>query len=1032
MIKKITMLIFLILCAATISLGQMASLENQSASPNSTTSVSLTVNNISNINSMTLKIGFVPEQLDFIGLTNQGLTGMLASVENGNTIKIVWTSVAAANPPSLLCNLLFYYKGGSSTLSFLPGSEFTQGPNPIIVGYSDGGVSPAPCQPGDGIATLSDGTCSSGMPFVIPVTLSDMPLTGSFTLKIAYDENMFDFGAISVGGNLTGATASATNGEVTIVWVTPLVYPNGRDITTTGPTFLNLHFVCNLPGNSAVTFAPGSVFTTGGGAPAVIPVCFINADITQVPTLNTAQIDTLTGVSQGNLISLPLILNIADLVGAFTLNIDFNSPVLAYAGYEVVNPLATNVLGNVTGNRLTLVYENFSAPSALSGTFLNLKFHYNGMGEGFVGFDGTNQFDDFAGQPINVRFTDGYVTPGFNPGNASVEIGSVSASVNDIIDVPVVLDGGSSNPLGAATMFIGYDNTKLSFIGAVDQLSGTTIDQIGNQINIAWANSSGVTFTNSTFLKLKFKFFGGGSIGCGSDIYFTNDLVTNQSCELANGVATTIPANWQNGGINLYPVTPVITGQANPVVGNVLNYSTDAGMLNYTWSVTGGTITSGNGTPSISVTWTTVGQGLVSVYYHNLGGCYLDSEKEITILPAGATTDLVGFVTYDNSINQGMNGVSLELYNSLGNLVGGPLLTTTNGTHGYYQFPGVAQDYYTMEASCTAPWAGAPFVSGLDALLVELHTAGIYPLAGIKLLAANVNGGPTVNATDALLIKKRIIGEISSFPAGDWVFDNGLINAFSSPVTTYNFKALCTGDVNGSYNPVVGVKEATEVSVLESDVQYESLQTAFKYTINAAMPLNLGALTLYLAFDPSKIGIRSVSSTFPGLESSVQDGRIVLVWSDAGGVMVAENDPMVTFELVMKSGFEKPVLPFHLSSGCEFADPLAVVINDSKVKMARLSQQNTELGFSVMPNPVNQIATFGFSLPTDGVVQIGLSDLCGTKISQVVNAEYSEGYHAVTFNVQTTNLPSGIYFANLRFSSDGHLTNKVVKLIVNR
>jgi hypothetical protein len=957
---------------------------------------------------------------------------MLASVENGNTIKIVWTSVSAASPNSLLCNLQFYYKGGSSALTFLPGCEFTQGANPVIVGYLNGGVTPASCQLGDGIATLANGNCASGLPFVIPVTFSNMPLTGSFTLKVAYDPEMFDFATVIAGGTLTGTTAIAANGFITMVWVTSGLYPNGMNINTTGSTSLNLHFMCKMPGSSTVAFSPGSVFTSGGATPSVIPVCFNNSSITQIPTSNIAQIDTLTGVSQGDLISLPLMLNISDLVGAFTLTIDFNAPVLSYAGFEVINPLASSMIGSVAGNKLTLVYTNYSSPASFTGDFINLKFHYNGMGEGFVGFNGFNQFDDFAAQPINVKFNDGYVTPGFNPGNASAEISSVSASVNEIVDVPVVLDGGASNPLGAATMFIGYNSMKLEFIGAIDQLAGTTIDQIGNQINIAWANTNGVVFSNSTFLKLRFKFIGGGSTGCGSDIFFTNDIVTNQSCELANGVAMTIPANWQNGGVNLYPANPVITGQANPVVGSIVNYSANAGMLNYDWNVIGGTIDSGDGTPTISVTWGSAGIGQVSVYCHNLGGCYLGNVKEINILPAGATTDLNGYITYDNSVSQGMNGVSLKLYNSSGVQVAGPLSTFTNGTNGFYEFPSVAQDYYTMNVICTAPWAGAPFVSGLDALLVELHTAGIYPLAGIKLLAANVNGGPSVNATDALLIKKRIIGEISSFPAGNWVFDNSIINAFTSPVSTYNFKGLCTGDVNGSYNPVVGVKETGDLSVLDYDVQYEALQSSFKYTINSINPLNLGALTLYLNYDPSKIEIKSVSSPFSGLESSIQDGKVVLVWSDPTGIQVSENKPMVTFEMVMNSGFEQPELPFRLSTGCELADPMAAIISDSKIKMARLSQQKAELTFSVMPNPVNQMATFGFSLPTKGEVQICLSDLCGSKITQIVNADFSEGYHTASFNVQSATIPSGIYFATLSFNSGGQLTTKVVKLIINK
>ncbi len=44
-------------------------------------------------------------------------------------------------------------------------------------------------------------------------------------------------------------------------------------------------------------------------------------------------------------------------------------------------------------------------------------------------------------------------------------------------------------------------------------------------------------------------------------------------------------------------------------------------MSNYVWTITGGTIDSGQGTNSISVTWTATGVQTITVTYTNLTGC---------------------------------------------------------------------------------------------------------------------------------------------------------------------------------------------------------------------------------------------------------------------------------------------------------------------------------------------------------------------------------------------------------------------------
>jgi hypothetical protein len=127
-----------------------------------------------------------------------------------------------------------------------------------------------------------------------------------------------------------------------------------------------------------------------------------------------------------------------------------------------------------------------------------------------------------------------------------------------------------------------------------------------------WTVSSGGTITA-----------GGTSVS--NTVTITWTISGNQSVGVnytnANGCSATSPTTLN---VLVYPLpVPTITGPASVCVNSTGNtYTTEAGMTNYSWTVsTGGTITSGTGTNSIQVTWTASGSKTVSVTYTNANGC---------------------------------------------------------------------------------------------------------------------------------------------------------------------------------------------------------------------------------------------------------------------------------------------------------------------------------------------------------------------------------------------------------------------------
>lgn len=73
--------------------------------------------------------------------------------------------------------------------------------------------------------------------------------------------------------------------------------------------------------------------------------------------------------------------------------------------------------------------------------------------------------------------------------------------------------------------------------------------------------------------------------------------------------------------VNPLPV-PTIEGAVNSCLGETgVVYTTEAGMSAYSWTISGGTITAGQGTNSITVTWDALGVNKVTVIYTNANNC---------------------------------------------------------------------------------------------------------------------------------------------------------------------------------------------------------------------------------------------------------------------------------------------------------------------------------------------------------------------------------------------------------------------------
>lgn len=157
-------------------------------------------------------------------------------------------------------------------------------------------------------------------------------------------------------------------------------------------------------------------------------------------------------------------------------------------------------------------------------------------------------------------------------------------------DITLTLAGGDGNVLAGCTrpvLYSGPDVAHLTFIS--------------NCCNGVWdLNSLGVEPTVTTTYWARWENAPGGP--CGSNSGWVSKTIT-------------VAAN---------PVTTTFSGPGSPCLnsaGNVYSVTSSTTGLSYVWTISGGTINSGQGTSSVSVTWTSTSSPYIYVTATNAAGC---------------------------------------------------------------------------------------------------------------------------------------------------------------------------------------------------------------------------------------------------------------------------------------------------------------------------------------------------------------------------------------------------------------------------
>lgn len=485
---------------------------------------------------------------------------------------------------------------------------------------------------------------------------------------------------------------------------------------------------------------------------------------------------------------------------------------------------------------------------------------------------------------------------------------------------------------------------------------------------------------------------------------------------------------------------PIITGFGTVIEGSTEVYSTPEVVgHSYEWVVSGGTKVVSPAQPWIcEVTWGTGSSGTVDVTETiDATQCSSFNEITVTITPIA----LQGTVTYKNNSNTPMNNVTVRLKDHSDAVLG----TAITDIAGRYAFAEVPAEVTKIELETAKDWSGG---NSTDALAIQRKTIGTpFGWWDPELFlnnVADVNNSGIVNSTDALKVKLRTVYLITSFDAGDWAFWDGATNFVNSTAnkasialnyttpTTLNIKAMCYGDVNGSYQP----SSTKSVFAVSSNSVSNVNKNRFKIPVQLVGDQAIGAATIHLWYDARMVDIKELVSPIPDLIYTIEEGWIHIAWSSLEPLSLPADGTMFTLVGRAHQEIYSYNEIFMLGNETQFADMQCNILSNVYLNINRMNTFKTgiedalpDYTINCFPNPVHHSLSIAYSLPESGQVEITIVNSLGETIAKIADNTQDAGSYLLKFDPISYGLNNGVYYCRMQVNGQSSDFSKVVRIV---
>jgi hypothetical protein len=543
---------------------------------------------------------------------------------------------------------------------------------------------------------------------------------------------------------------------------------------------------------------------------------------------------------------------------------------------------------------------------------------------------------------------------------------------------------------------------------------------------------------------------------------YTADGTCNTASTVSTGIWT-VTVSPQTAGGSVSGGTQVCVGTNNTLL-TLSGHTGSVKKWQYSTNGTAWTDISSNTTTTYTAT-----NLITDTWYRAVvqaGNCIVlnsDSTK-ITIISG---MSISGYAKYENNPKTPLSGLKITLKKD-GIPQGIPVVT---GTNGYFGFTDLEQGIYSLDIASShssGQWQTWGGVNNTDWLLVSKHIAGTQYLPAnppvVQITASTKLPHPAINNADATAIRQAAKFPTTGYNYFDttkWVFSGiDASNALNNIVVgctdvVRDIMGLCAGDVNGTYVPPSGYKLADPgVELVHSGVIPLRKEMSFAVTADmlTANSQQMGALTLWLNYDPSRIEITGVempenAGTTPWF--SAENGILYIGWASVEPVVTRVDLPLLMIRAQLRDAVETlhatslpSVNPIRFTlndnSVSEIADGDGKIIGGVKLSIPDAGNRNGDLHthgmesqpttMIVYPNPAREtlnleLETFN---PEPETLNLELVNLQGVVVMKREPKTIAAGWHKDQLDVR--GIAPGVYF--LRANLGGEVIIK--KIMITR
>lgn len=837
---------------------------------------------------VSLTIDFDPLVLNYLYSQNidPALTGAPLINASAGSVKFSWFSLVPANVGSTtLFELVFIYQGGSTNLSWdltTPGNtEYGDiNTNLIPSSYNNGSVGFA------GVAAV--------------ITNQPLDVTSYVGFTAAFD--------VSASGATAYQWQVSTDGGVS--WTD--LADNAMYAGTTTPNLqvsgLTLamdayQYHCIVSGTCDVTTTSDAATLTVMAQP---PIITILGDVAEC---------------QGNLV-VPVIAEEFNNVAVISLGLNFDPALMQYVGYQNVHPALGGAffMINASGNNLFVSWFAFAPANIGNDTLFELVFNGIAAGNAPITWNtatpGVCQYTDPSSNILLANFVNGNVSVYPNPTPVISGTQSICEGGSATYSVPANAGHSYQWSVAGGQITSGQNSAQVTVAwGAAGSGQLTVFETIDSTGCFAQSNAYNVTINTlptpmiagpdslcegesgqvySTSLNAGSAYLwsiNGGTIVSGQNTHSvivdwgaagTGSLTVTETVTATN---CTADASFT---VVLSPLpTPMISGSDSVCAfdANVVYSTQNVAGHTYSWTISGGTIISGQQTANVSVDWGASGSGTLEVTQTDAAtGCQQSASFPVVINalpePVISGTDSVceneAGIVYATPALAGHSYQWNVLGGSISSGQGTASITVDWGLAG----TGTVEVTETVDATnCSASASysvtinvlPAPVISGIDTVC-EFYTGAVYTVtanAG-SAFTWTVNGGVITS------------GQNSAQITVDWnTAGTGTVGVIET--TQNGCQASGSLDVTINFQPAPSITGSTMVCAFEAGILYTTPHSAGNiYTWNVSGgSIVQGAATNAIVVDWGAAGTGTVDLNVTTDEGCTADAPTLTVTIEA-------------------------------------------------------------------------------------------------------------------------------------------------------